>query len=236
MNIEEKLIELQKVIGLSFNNLSNLKCAISHSSYVNELKVNKWENYERLEFLGDAVLELITSNFLYTNHPDMPEGEMSKLRASLVCESSLAFTAKKMEIGKYILLGKGEDSSGGRNRNSLLSDVFEAIIGAVYLEFGFETAKEYVERVLLNDISENQIFVDSKSRMQIYVQARGGMELEYRVIEEKGPDHDKHFVVGLFINKEEFGRGEGHNKKEAEQIAAYNAIKFLEFKGKTTCI
>lgn len=232
MNIEEKLTELQKVIGLTFKDASHLKSAISHSSYVNELKVNKWEDYERLEFLGDAVLELVSSDFLYTHHPDMPEGEMSKLRASLVCESSLAFTAKKLDLGKYILLGKGEDSSGGRNRNSLLSDVFEAIIGAVYLEFGFKTAKEYVERILLNDISENQLFVDSKSRMQIYVQARGNMELEYKVIQELGPDHDKHFVVGLFINGDEVGRGEGHNKKEAEQLAAYNAIKILTSKEK----
>lgn len=232
MSIDEKLEELQNVIGLKFNNLSNLKSAISHSSYVNELRTGKWEDYERLEFLGDAVLEVVSSDFLYRNHPDMPEGEMSKLRASLVCESSLAFTAKKMDLGKFLLLGKGEDASGGRNRNSLLSDAFEAIIGAVYLEFGFQTAKEYIEDKLLKSISENQLFVDSKSRIQILVQSIGGMELSYKVVDEKGPDHDKHFVVALYINGEEISRGEGHNKKEAEQIAAYNAVKILESKEK----
>ena len=139
----------------------------------------------------------------------------------------MAFTAKRMNLSEYILLGKGEDASGGRNRNSILSDVFEAIIGAVYLEFGYMAAKDYIEKFLLNDISENQLFVDSKSRMQIYVQSKDNMTLEYKVIEETGPDHDKHFVVGLFINDEMICSGEGHNKKEAEQLAAYNGIKIL---------
>ena len=227
MNIDERLEKLQGLIGLKFADTANLKSAISHSSFVNELKVNKWEDYERLEFLGDAVLEIVSSDFLYRHHPDMPEGELSKLRASLVCEPSLAFTAERMNLSEYILLGKGEDASGGRNRNSILSDVFEAIIGAVYLEFGYMAAKEYIEKFLLNDISENQLFVDSKSRMQIYVQSKDNMSLEYKVIEETGPDHDKHFVVGLFINDEMICSGEGHNKKEAEQLAAYNGIKIL---------
>lgn len=227
MNTEEKLLELQKLIGLQFNNTDNLRSAISHSSYVNEIKINKWQDYERLEFLGDAVLEIVSSDFLFKKHPELPEGELSRLRASLVCEPSLAFTAKRMNLGDYILLGKGEDASGGRHRNSILSDVFEAIIGAVYLEFGFDTAKDYIERILLNDISENQLFVDSKSRIQVLVQAHDNMTLEYKVLEESGPDHDKHFVVGLFINDEQICVGEGHNKKEAEQLAAYGGIKIL---------
>ena len=132
-----------------------------------------------------------------------------------------------MNLGDYILLGKGEDLSGGRFRNSILSDVFEAIIGAVYLEFGFETAKDYINRILLSDISENQLFVDSKSRIQVYVQSQNNMSLEYKVVDETGPDHDKHFIVGLFINGEEISRGEGHNKKEAEQLAAYQGYKIL---------
>ena len=225
INIEENLEKLQNLIGLKFSDTANLRSALSHSSFVNELKTNKWEDYERLEFLGDAVLEIVSSDYLYRHHPDMPEGELSKLRTSLVCEPSLAFTAKRMNLSEYILLGKGEDASGGRYRNSLLSDVFEAIIGAVYLEFGYMEAKNYIEKFLLNDISENQLFVDSKSRLQIIVQAKEGMNLEYKVIEETGPDHDKHFVVGLFINEELVSRGEGHNKKEAEQMAAYNGIK-----------
>ncbi|MBO4310976.1 MAG: ribonuclease III [Lachnospiraceae bacterium] len=227
MNLDEHLEELQELIGLKFADCANLRSAISHSSYVNELKVNKWEDYERLEFLGDAVLEIVSSDFLYRRHPDMPEGELSKLRASLVCEPSLAFTAKRMNLSKFVLLGKGEDASGGRNRNSILSDVFEAIIGAVYLEFGYMEAKNYIEKFLLNDISENQLFVDSKSRMQIYVQSKDNMSLEYKVIDEQGPDHDKHFIVGLYINDELICSGEGHNKKEAEQLAAYNGIKIL---------
>ncbi len=225
INIEENLEKLQNLIGLKFSDTANLRSALSHSSFVNELKTNKWEDYERLEFLGDAVLEIVSSDYLYRHHPDMPEGELSKLRASLVCEPSLAFTAKRMNLSEYILLGKGEDASGGRYRNSLLSDVFEAIIGAVYLEFGYMEAKNYIEKFLLNDISENQLFVDSKSRLQIIVQSKEGMNLEYRIIEETGPDHDKHFVVGLFINDELVSQGEGHNKKEAEQMAAYNGIK-----------
>ncbi|MCR4696853.1 MAG: ribonuclease III [Lachnospiraceae bacterium] len=223
--MEENLEKLQNLIGLKFSDTANLRSALSHSSFVNELKTNKWEDYERLEFLGDAVLEIVSSDYLYRHHPDMPEGELSKLRASLVCEPSLAFTAKRMNLSEYILLGKGEDASGGRYRNSLLSDVFEAIIGAVYLEFGYMEAKNYIEKFLLNDISENQLFVDSKSRLQIIVQSKEGMNLEYRIIEETGPDHDKHFVVGLFINDELVSQGEGHNKKEAEQMAAYNGIK-----------
>ena len=225
INIEENLEKLQNLIGLKFSDTANLRSALSHSSFVNELKTNKWEDYERLEFLGDAVLEIVSSDYLYRHHPDMPEGELSKLRASLVCEPSLAFTAKRMNLSEYILLGKGEDASGGRYRNSLLSDVFEAIIGAVYLEFGYMEAKNYIEKFLLNDISENQLFVDSKSRLQIIVQSKEDMNLEYKVIEETGPDHDKHFVVGLFINDELVSQGEGHNKKEAEQMAAYNGIK-----------
>ena len=225
INIEENLEKLQNLIGLKFSDTANLRSALSHSSFVNELKTNKWEDYERLEFLGDAVLEIVSSDYLYRHHPDMPEGELSKLRASLVCEPSLAFTAKRMNLSEYILLGKGEDASGGRYRNSLLSDVFEAIIGAVYLEFGYMEAKNYIEKFLLNDISENQLFVDSKSRLQIIVQSKEGLNLEYKVIEETGPDHDKHFVVGLFINDELVSQGEGHNKKEAEQMAAYNGIK-----------
>lgn len=225
INIEENLEKLQNLIGLKFSDTANLRSALSHSSFVNELKTNKWEDYERLEFLGDAVLEIVSSDYLYRHHPDMPEGELSKLRASLVCEPSLAFTAKRMNLSEYILLGKGEDASGGRYRNSLLSDVFEAIIGAVYLEFGYMEAKHYIEKFLLNGISENQLFVDSKSRLQIIVQSKEGMNLEYKIIEETGPDHDKHFVVGLFINDELVSQGEGHNKKEAEQMAAYNGIK-----------
>ena len=227
MDIEEKLQKLQNLIGLEFKNSSNLRSAISHSSFVNELKINKWEDYERLEFLGDAVLEIVSSDYLFKNHPDLSEGELSKLRASLVCEQSLAFTAKRMNLGEYILLGKGEEAGGGRYRNSILSDVFEAIIGAVYLEFGYLETKNYIEKFLLNDISENQMFVDSKSRIQIYIQSKEGMNLEYKILEETGPDHDKHFLVGLFVNDKEISRGEGHNKKEAEQLAAYNGIKIL---------
>lgn len=227
MNIEEKLLDLQKLIGIQFSNADNLKSAVSHSSYINEIKINKWQDYERLEFLGDAVLEIVSSEYIFKKYPSLPEGELSRIRASLVCESSLAFTAKKMNLGDYILLGKGEDLSGGRFRNSILSDVFEAIIGAVYLEFGFETAKDYINRILLSDISENQLFVDSKSRIQVYVQSQNNMSLEYKVVDETGPDHDKHFIVGLFINGEEISRGEGHNKKEAEQLAAYQGYKIL---------
>lgn len=227
MNINECMEELQRAIGYNFKNANYLKVALSHSSYANEVKLNTVENYERQEFLGDAVLELSVSEYLFTNYKNMPEGEMTKLRASLVCEPTLAFIAKS-EIGlqKYILLGKGEENTGGRDRDSIISDVFEALIGAIYLDGGFEPALSFVKKYVLTDMYEKIEFVDSKTRLQEKAQAKL-LHLEYRLVAEEGPAHNKTYTSEVYIGDELYGIGSGKTKKNAEQHAAYEALKKL---------
>lgn len=225
MNIEEGYIELQKRIGYDFRDSAKLIKALSHSSYVNELKLSKHDDYERTEFLGDAVLELTVSEFLYENRPDMREGEMTKLRASLVCEPTLAYCAREgMELGKYLLLGKGEDSSGGRGRDSIVSDVFEAIIGAIYLDGGIDAAKEFIHRFLLTDYEKKIEFVDSKTILQEYAQNHG-ICLEYELVEERGPEHDRDYVMRAKLGDTISETGCAKSKKAAQQNAAYAILK-----------
>ncbi len=220
--------ELETKIGYVFHDQTLLKLALTHSSFSNELKLQKIENYERLEFLGDAVLELSVSEFLYENNPTMHEGNMTKLRASLVCEPTLAFCAKEaLSLGDYILLGKGEEMTGGRGRDSIISDVFEAIIGAIYLDGGFSPAKRFVERFVLTDMEQKIEFTDSKTILQEMVQEKGD-ELHYELLEEMGPAHDREYLVRAVINGEERARGRGKTKKSAEQRAAYEVIKELQ--------
>lgn len=228
MNVDAIVAEVEKQILYSFKKKELLKCALTHSSFVNELKINKWENYQRLEFLGDAVLELVSSEFLFDGNASMSEGKMSKVRASMVCEQALSFCARKISLGQYILLGKGEEHGGGRERNSILSDVFEAIIGAIYLDGGIEEAKKFIHKFVLNDVEENQLFVDSKSILQEVVQADSKKTLCYKLISETGPEHDKNFEVAVYINDECLATAIGHNKKDAEQKAAYIALKKLK--------
>ena len=160
------LQELESRIGYTFNNIALLKQAMTHSSYANEQKINKYQNYERLEFLGDAVLELISSEFLFNEYPSVPEGQLTKMRASMVCEPSLAFCAKDLELGEFLLLGKGEESTGGRNRDSITSDAMEAVIGAIFLDGGMEYAKEFIYRFILSDLEDKQFLYDSKTNLQ----------------------------------------------------------------------
>lgn len=228
MNVDAIIAEIERRIYYEFKNKELIKCALTHSSFVNELKINKWENYQRLEFLGDAVLELVSSEFLYEGNSGMSEGKMSKVRASMVCEPALAFCAKKISLGEMILLGKGEEAGGGRERNSILSDVFEAIIGAIYQDGGLDEARKFIHKFVLDDVEENQLFVDSKSILQEKIQAEADKTLSYKLISENGPEHDKSFEVAVYINDECMATAMGHNKKEAEQQAAYLVLKKMQ--------
>ena len=220
----------QKIIQYQFNNIGLLKNALTHSSYANEKKTGNYKDNERLEFLGYAVLELTSSEFIYTGNPDMNEGKMTRLRASIVCEPTLAMCARQIHLQEYIMLGKGEDLTGGRTRDSIISDALEALIGAIYLDGGFANAKEFIHRFVLNDLENKQLFYDSKTILQEVVQAHG-LEVEYELTGEEGPEHDKKFHViakagDLFVVK-----GTGHTKKAAQQQAAYNALLHLKKNG-----
>ena len=221
MNIESGFTELQKRIGYDFHNRDYLIKALSHSSYVNELKLNKHDDYERTEFLGDAVLELTVSDFLYRNHPEMREGEMTKLRASLVCEPTLAYCARQgFDLGRYVLLGKGEEKSGGRERDSIISDVFEAIIGAIYLDGGMDAAKDFIYRFVLLDYEKKIEFIDAKTILQEYAQDHG-MTLEYIPVAELGPSHDRDYVMRAVLDGKISEEATAKSKKAAQQGAAY---------------
>lgn len=222
--------KFQEVIGYHFHDEKLLRQALTHSSFANEKHLKKHSDNERLEFLGDAVLEIISSEFLYKEYPDKPEGELTKLRASIVCEPTLALCTKDIALGEYLLLGKGENQTGGRGRKSILSDALEAVIGAIYLDGGFANAKEFIHRFILNDIEHKQLFYDSKTILQEMIQATAGAHLEYEILREEGPDHHKVFEVRALSGGEELGRGTGGTKKAAEAVAAYHGI--LKLRGK----
>jgi dsRNA-specific ribonuclease len=279
------LNEFQSKIGYTFKNRHLLEQALTHSSYANEKHMKKHSDNERLEFLGDAVLEIVSSEFLFINYPQKPEGELTKLRASIVCEPTLALCTKPLDLGKYLRLGRGEDHTGGRKRKSILSDALEAVIGAIYLDGGeltklrasivceptlalctkpldlgkylrlgrgedhtggrkrksilsdaleavigaiyldggFTNAKEFVLRFIMTDIENKQLFYDSKTILQELIQGRHE-QLSYELIDESGPDHDKQFTVAVLVDGERVSEGEGHTKKAAEQQAAYQAL------------
>lgn len=224
MNRQE---EFQKIIGYRFQNTKLLQQALTHSSYANEKHMKHADN-ERLEFLGDAVLELVSSEFLFSNYPEMSEGDLTKLRASLVCEPTLAGCTASIQLGGFIRLGKGEDQTGGRERKSILSDALEALIGAIYLDGGFTSAKEFILKFILTDIEHKKLFYDSKTILQEYVQGNYKETLNYRLTEESGPDHNKNFAVEARIGEKVIGRGSGRTKKAAEQEAAYQALLVLK--------
>lgn len=221
---------LEEKIGYRFQDKELLKQAMTHSSFTNEQKIRRKKNYERLEFLGDAVLELVSSEFLFQEYKEMPEGELTKMRASMVCEPALAFCAKDLELGKFILMGRGEEITGGRTRNSITSDVMESLIGAIYLDGGMEQAKAFINRFILSDLEDKQLFYDSKSHLQELIQGRLKKEFNYELLSETGPEHDKVFCVLVRMEGEILGTGEGKTKKAAEQQAAYHALLFLREK------
>ncbi len=225
--LKSKLHKLEDVIGYHFKDLDLLKVAVSHTSYVNELRVYKWESYQRMEYLGDAVLELVISDYLYRNNPDMSEGVMSKTRSSIVCETALSYCARKINLSEYILLGIGEAAAGGADRDSILSDVFESIIGAIYLDGGYDKAKDHIYAHVVNEIGDTMVYVDNKSMLQEIMQSKHIGKIEYSVISEKGPEHKKVFEVALVINGKQIVIAQGKNKKKAEQRAAFEAIKMI---------
>ena len=222
--MDKKMKELEEKIGYTFRDPALLQTAMMHSSYTNENHIPKHRCNERLEFLGDAVLELVSSEFLFRKSPKMPEGRLTRLRASMVCESSLAMCAADIGLGEYLYLGKGEEATGGRQRDSVTSDAMEALIGAVYLDGGFTNAKEFIHRFVLTDLEDKQLFYDSKTILQEIVQAGGNGRVSYRLTGEEGPDHDKSFCVEVKIGDAVFASGKGRTKKAAEQQAAYQAI------------
>lgn len=222
--------KVMEIIEYQFQNPALLKQAFTHSSYANERKINRIEDYERLEFLGDAVLEMITSHALLQKYPNKHEGELSKLRSSLVCEYCLAQCARDLHYPDFVLLSKGERQTGGANRDSLLCDLFEAVLGAVYLDGGLQPATEYVEKFLLSDIENKRLFYDAKTNLQEFVQKQELGELSYVLLDEQGPDHNKHFIVQVEIDGKSYGTGDGQNRKNAEQKAAYAAIMALKTK------
>lgn len=228
--------EFQQVIGYEFANESLLRQALTHSSYANEKHMKKLSDNERLEFLGDAVLEAVSSEFLFLNYKDMPEGDLTRLRAGMVCEPTLAYCTKQIDLGSYIYLGKGEDMTGGRMRKSVLSDALEAVIGAIFLDGGFDAAKSFVLKFIMNDIEHKRMFYDSKTILQEVSQARFHQNVTYHLLDESGPDHAKIFRVDVSVGEKRLGEGSGGTKKAAEQEAAYHALLFLKDEDAKVCI
>lgn len=217
--------DFEKNIDYIFNNQSILYMAFTHSSYANE---NKLQSNERLEFLGDSILNMIISEYLYLNCSKLSEGELSKIRSNIVCEASLVKCAKKTEMGNFLLLGKGEEISGGRERPSILSDVFEAVIGAIYIDRGIEHAKKFIFSQMKNIIKDSvkgSLFTDYKTLLQEIVQRNNQNNIIYEIIKENGPDHDKIFIAQVKISGKVMGKGEGKTKKEAEQLSAKSALE-----------
>lgn len=217
--------KFESIISYHFNDVELLIQALTHSSYANEHNMKKIDNNERIEFLGDAVLEIVTSDYLYRKYPNNLEGELTKFRASIVCEPTLAEFAREITLGNFLLLGKGEDSSGGRNRDSVLSDTVEALIGAIYLDGGIDSAKLFIESTLLDDVEARKRFVDSKTHLQEYIQQISDVSIEYKVVAETGPDHNKSFHVNVTHERKTIGKGQGRSKKTAEQRAAFDALQ-----------
>ena len=221
--------KLEEKIGHSFRCPALLRTALTHSSYANEKHPEGSVSYERLEFLGDSILGLVTAEFLYRHEPPLPEGRMTRLRAELVCETSLHKTALALGIGAYMRLGKGEEHTGGRARPSILADMVEAIIAAIYLDAGMEEARRFILEKILKDaqIGEDHRIADYKTRLQELVQRRSDQQICYELAEESGPDHNKSFTFEVLINGTVSGRGSGRTKKEAEQMAARAALEAM---------
>lgn len=223
--------ELEEKLGYRFRSEALLAEALRHSSYANEHRSEHLASNERLEFLGDSVLGFVTAAFLFAEHPHSPEGELTRLRAALVCEKSLHEVAQGLELGKYLKLGNGEEACGGRTRPSILADATEAVIAAVYLDGGLEAARTLIHRVLLDRVCEQVVEEkrrDYKTALQEFVQRAPGHAISYKLVGEAGPDHCRVFVMEASVDGRVVGRGEGHSKKEAEQMAARAALEQLK--------
>ncbi len=216
---------LEEKLGYEFKNADLLINALTHSSYANEAR-NGMSSNERLEFLGDAVLSVIVSDYLFKHYPNIPEGELTKLRASLVCEKSLCGFSRELELGKFLMLGKGEDRGGGRERDSILADAFEALLAAMYLDGGMEIAKKHVLRFVLPELKKKDeaVFKDYKTALQEIIQRNPEESVTYILTGQSGPDHDKLFEMEVHLNSNVIGKGVGKSKKSAEQMAAKQAL------------
>ncbi len=220
--------ELEAAIGYHFQNISLLQNALTHSSCANERWHDSLMSNERLEFLGDSILGMLVAEYLYRNFPDRPEGELTKMRADMVCEQSLAAIADQIDLGRHLNLGKGEESSGGRTRPSILADAVESVLAAAFLDGGMEAARAFVERFVLPRVPvRKRSNEDYKTVLQELVQQQKNQQLQYLLVGESGPDHDKHFEVKLTLNGAVIGRGTGSSKKRAEQAAAHAALRAM---------
>lgn len=224
------MTELEESIQYTFKNKKLLTEALSHSSYANENKRNRKSN-ERLEFLGDSVLSIVVSQYLFEHFSHFPEGDLTKIRASLVCEKSLYVFAKQINLGHYLLLGKGEENTGGRERTSILADAFEALIAAIYLDGGLEAAKKHILHFIPEDLDaqKHAAFNDYKTILQEVIQQNPEEKVEYIIVDQSGPDHNKAFTVQVCLNSNVIGRGTGKSKKEAEQMAAREALELMGY-------
>ena len=227
------LNEFEDIIGYSFTNRELLITALTHSSFVNENRAKDptLEDNERFEFFGDAIIEFYISEYLFNKYGSFPEGDMTKLRASMVCEQSLAECAKQIRLGEFMRMGKGEALSGGRERASITSDAFEALVAAIHLDSGDDVAvSKFIAEHLIKGLENKTLFFDAKTRLQEIAQQKGSNSLRYELISESGPSHNKTFEIAAILNDQEAGRGKGHSKKAAQQAAAEEAIRRLENK------
>lgn len=220
--------ELEKAIGYQFRNITLLQNALSHSSYANERWHDSLKSNERLEFLGDSVLGMLVAEHLYRTFPNRPEGELTRMRADMVCEKSLATVANRLDLGRHLMLGKGEESGGGRNRDSILADAVESVLAACYLDGGMDAAVQFVQKFILVNVPVTKLHnTDYKTALQELVQQKKNQAIAYHLVGESGPDHDKEFRVEVTLNGETVGFGIGSSKKRAEQAAAQAAIEKL---------
>ena len=220
--------DLENAIGYRFKNITLLQNALAHSSYANERWHDSLKSNERLEFLGDSILGMVVAEYLYRNFPDRLEGDLTRMRADMVCERSLALIAERIDLGEHLLLGNGEEASGGRTRDSILADAVESVLAACFLDGGMEPARNFINTFVLTDVPVRKLRnADYKTALQELVQQKKNQILSYRLVEESGPDHDKHFVVQVSLNGTVVGTGAGKSKKRAEQDAAHAAIEHL---------
>lgn len=223
------LSDLEKAIGYQFKNIALLQSALTHSSYANERFHNGLKSNERLEFLGDSILGMVTAEYLYRNFPDRPEGVLSRMRADMVCEKSLATIAERIDLGKHLLLGNGEEQGGGRKRDSILADAVESVIAACFLDGGMEPARAFISTFVLTEVPVQKMHnADYKTALQEKIQQKKNQTLTYVLVGEHGPDHDKWFEVEVQLNGKKLGSGSGSSKKRAEQDAAKNALESME--------
>ena len=227
-NLVTELTQLQKILKVSFKDTNVLLTAITHRSYLNEHKEATWDHNERLEFLGDAVLELVVTDYLFTEYPDKPEGELTAIRAALVNTVSLSAAAEKLGVNQFLLMSKGEAKDVGRARQYILANVFEACIGAIYIDQGYDMSKQFIAERLFpktEEIVRKKLWQDAKSRFQELSQEHASVTPTYETVAQTGPDHDRVFTVGVFLKKEKIAEGIGRSKQEAEQVAAQRAIE-----------